>query len=571
VINPSTSEANGADLSFIVAGSKDAIVMVEGGADQVSEDEVVEALFFAHKEMQPLIEMQNELAVQCNTRKTTFVVPSIVDSISAKSGISEGVVESLRRSIRSELGRAVQVSEKAARRDSIRAVRETAQTKFFESLANIDGSNKDALLDQSVSLNQDVALKVFNKIFEDEVFESVRSLAFDKKLRLDGRDFTTVRPISIELGFLPRTHGSSLFTRGETQAIVVTTLGTEQEAQKLDNLVGETEKTFLLHYNFPGYSVGEVKPLRGPGRREIGHGALAERAIKAVIPSAKEFPYVIRVVSEITESNGSSSMATVCGASLALMDAGVPIKAPVAGVAMGLMVRGSDEFVVLTDILGDEDHLGDMDFKVCGTSLGITALQMDIKIKGLAKAVVEVALNQAKTARLHILAKMSEVVNVPRSSLSKYAPRIETIRIPVDKIREVIGPGGKTIRSITESCGVKIDIGDDGIVRIASSSETGINEARSIIENLTKEAEVGKLYRGVVKRIVDFGAFVEIIPGTEGLVHISQLEEGRVNRVSDVIQEGESIWVKVLEIDRPTGKIRLSRKEALVEVEKQGL
>jgi len=397
----------------------------------------------------------------------------------------------------------------------------------------------------------------------------VRDLALDEGVRLDGRDTKTVRPISIEVGWLPRTHGSALFTRGETQSIVVSTLGTEAEAQRIDNLLGEASKTFMLHYNFPPFSVGETKPMRGPGRREIGHGALAERAVRAVMPDIKEFPYVVRIVSEITESNGSSSMATVCGASLSLMDAGVPIKAPVAGVAMGLIKTG-ERYAVLTDILGDEDHLGDMDFKVCGTEKGITALQMDIKIKGLSREIMDKAMIQARDGRLHILNEMAKAITKERPELSKYAPKIVTIKINPDKIRDIIGPGGKTIRSITESCGVKMEVQDDGTVNIASNDNQKVQNAIAIIESLTQEAVVGKLYRGVVKRLVDFGAFVEILPGTDGLVHVSQISDARVNNVRDVLSEGDEVWVKCLEIDRQ-GKIRLSMKEAAADMKEQGL
>jgi polyribonucleotide nucleotidyltransferase len=402
------------------------------------------------------------------------------------------------------------------------------------------------------------------RYYDAALSDAVRKMVFTKGVRIDGRDTKTVRPISIDLGLLPRVHGSSLFTRGETQGLVAVTLGTEQEAQRLDGLQGETSKTFMLHYNFPPFSVGECKPLRGAGRREVGHGALAERAVAAIMPTIKEFPYVVRVVSEITESNGSSSMATVCGASLALMDAGVPVKSAVGGVAMGLLVEKDGSFVVLTDILGDEDHLGDMDFKVCGTEVGVTAVQMDIKVKGLTREIMAQALSQAREGRLHILGEMKKAISETRGKLSEYAPRIVVMKINPDKVREIIGPGGKMIRSITESCGVKIDVSDDGTVSIASSNQKGVESAVQIIEGLTQEVVIGKLYEGVVKRIVDFGAFVEVIPGTDGLVHISQLSEGRVQQVSDVIQEGDIVWVKVLDIDRQ-GKVRLSMKDAIAE------
>jgi polyribonucleotide nucleotidyltransferase len=448
---------------------------------------------------------------------------------------------------------AIKNREKHARRDAVSLAKNTLMSEFVK--------EGDA--------NAAVAAKLAGKAFEDTHYTVVRDLALDEGVRLDGRDTKTVRPISIEVGWLPRTHGSALFTRGETQSIVVSTLGTEAEAQRIDNLLGEASKTFMLHYNFPPFSVGETKPMRGPGRREIGHGALAERAVRAVMPDIKEFPYVVRIVSEITESNGSSSMATVCGASLSLMDAGVPIKAPVAGVAMGLIKTG-EKYAVLTDILGDEDHLGDMDFKVCGTEKGITALQMDIKIKGLSREIMDKAMIQARDGRLHILNEMAKAITKERPELSKYAPKIVTIKINPDKIRDIIGPGGKTIRSITESCGVKMEVQDDGTVNIASNDSQKVQNAIAIIESLTQEAVVGKLYRGVVKRLVDFGAFVEILPGTDGLVHVSQISDARVNNVRDVLSEGDEVWVKCLEIDRQ-GKIRLSMKEAAADMKEQGL
>jgi polyribonucleotide nucleotidyltransferase len=452
-----------------------------------------------------------------------------------------------------EISAAIRIPTKQIRRDTLSQIKADLPTK--------------AALPDGVS--SDLWANKLYQTFEDQLYKLVREMVLSDGVRIDGRDTKTVRPITIDLGILPRTHGSSIFTRGETQAIVVVTLGTEAEAQRIDNIMGEGTKSFMLHYNFPPFSVGEVKPMRGPGRREIGHGALAERAVKAVLPPAKSFPYVIRIVSEITESNGSSSMATVCGSSLSLMEAGVPLRAPVAGVAMGLISDG-DKFAVLTDILGDEDHLGDMDFKVCGTEKGITALQMDIKIKGLTQEVMTQALSQAKDGRLHILAKMAEAINTPNKQMSKHAPKIVTIKISQDKIRDIIGPGGKTIRSITESCDVKMEVSDDGVVSISSTDDNKIQEAIKVVKSLTDEAEVGKIYNGVVKRITDFGAFVEIIPGTDGLVHISQLSEGRVNRVTDVVQEGDMVWVKVLEVDRQ-GRVRLSLKDAVAERQSAGL
>ena len=534
VINPSKIEAVKADLNFIVAGSREAIVMVEGGAKEVPESEVLEALFFAHQELKHLIDMQDELLKKVGKQKAAYEAPAKDEALVAK--ISEF--------LKGKMSQAIRIADKLKRRDALSLLKEEMKSEFVKE------DDKDA----------EKTAKLAAKTYEDLLYKLVREMAFKEKRRIDGRDFRTVRPISIELGILPRTHGSALFTRGETQAIVVATLGTDQEAQRIDDLAGDAFKKFMLHYNFPPFSVGETKPQRGPGRREIGHGALAERAVKAVLPDEREFPYVIRIVSEITESNGSSSMASVCGSSLSLMDAGVPVKAPVAGVAMGLMKEGSD-CVVLTDILGDEDHLGDMDFKVCGTAKGITALQMDIKIKGLDRKIMGEALSQALEARLHILGEMEKAIAKPRTDISRHAPRIVTIKISQDKIRDVIGPGGKTIRSITESTGVKMEVADDGTVSIASADEAKLKAAIEIVKTLTAEAEVGKTYRGIVKRIADFGAFVEIIPGTDGLVHISQMAEGRVNRVTDLLTEGDEVWVKVLEVDRQ-GKIRLSMKDA---------
>ena len=400
---------------------------------------------------------------------------------------------------------------------------------------------------------------IFFNIEKDEV----RKIILEKNTRADGRKPDQIRPISSLVGLLPRTHGSALFTRGETQALVITTLGTSEDEQRIDSLEGEYFKTFMLHYNFPPFSVGETKPLRGPGRREVGHGALAERALKAMVPSKLEFPYTIRIVSDILESNGSSSMATVCGGTLALMDAGVPIKAPVAGIAMGLIKEG-DKVIVLSDILGLEDHLGDMDFKVTGTSKGITALQMDMKIEGITIDVMRSALQQAKEGRLHILGKMLETLAVPRKELNPFAPRIITMQINPDKIKDVIGSGGKVIRSIVEQTGAKIDIEDSGVINIASSDEAAANKAKEIIRGIVQDAEVGKLYMGKVRKIMDFGAFVEIFPGTDGLLHISQISEHRLEKVTDELKEGDEVLVKVLEIDRQ-GKIRLSRKEAMRE------
>ncbi|HKA53557.1 MAG TPA: polyribonucleotide nucleotidyltransferase, partial [Candidatus Binatia bacterium] len=389
--------------------------------------------------------------------------------------------------------------------------------------------------------------------------ETLRALVLRENRRVDGRGLTDIRPISCGVNVLPRTHGSALFTRGETQALVVATLGTGSDEQKVDALIGEQYKKFMLHYNFPPFSVGEVRPLRGPGRREIGHGALAERALQAVLPGESEFPYTIRIVSEILESNGSSSMATVCGGTLSLMDAGVPIKEPVAGIAMGLIKEG-EEIRVLSDILGDEDHLGDMDFKVAGTAQGVTALQMDIKIFGVTREIMQQALYQAREGRLHILGQMAQALAAPRPEVAENAPRIITLKVKPDKIREIIGPGGKMIRSIIEETGVKIDVEDDGTVYVSSQDGESMSRAVDRINRITAEAEVGKVYKGTVRKVVDFGAFVEILPGTDGLLHVSQIGPGRVRRVADVLREGDEVTVKVLEIDRQ-GKIRLSQRE----------
>lgn len=541
IVNPSLAELGTSDLDMVVAGTQDAIVMVEGGCEEISESDLLEALFFAHREMQPIIQMQKDLQAKVGKAKMEFT-PKEKD---------QDFIQKAKAFLSDKMNKAIRVKEKLERRDALALIKSEAKAEFIK-----EGDDKAA---EKAGL--------LGHVFEDLHYTLVRRMVFDEKVRIDGRDFKTVRPITIETGVLPRTHGSALFTRGETQAIVVCTLGTEQEAQRIDALSGESSKRFMLHYNFPAFSVGETKPLRGPGRREVGHGALAERAVRRLIPEQKAFPYVLRIVSEVTESNGSSSMATVCGSSLALMDAGVPIKAPVAGVAMGLMKEG-DKTVVLTDILGDEDHLGDMDFKICGTNKGVTAVQMDIKIKGLDRQTVETALNQAKDGRLFILSQMGQIIASPRGELSKYAPRIVTIKINQDKIRDIIGPGGKMIRSITESCNVKMEVSDDGTVTIASSDENGLKAAIDIVKSLTAEAEIGKVYRGIVKRIADFGAFVEILPGTDGLLHISQISDERVNRVTDVLSEGDEVYVKVLDVDR-TGKIRLSRKEAMADMARQ--
>jgi len=534
VVNPTASQQAASDLSLIVAGARDAIVMVEGGARTLSEDEVLDAIYTAHRELQPVLDLQGELRQAVGKPKRQVVVPAPDPALVAR----------VREVAAPRLKAALAVSGKQERHEAIHHVRS-------EVLAALAGEFPERE-------------REIKSRYEDLHYEMVRAMIVDTRRRIDGRGLTDIRPITSEVQVLPRTHGSAVFTRGETQALVVATLGTSSDEQKIDALIGETYKKFMLHYNFPPFSVGEVKFLRSPGRREIGHGALAERAVAAVLPDETEFPYTIRVVSEILESNGSSSMATVCGSSLALMDAGVPLKAPVAGIAMGL-IREGDEVRVLSDILGDEDHLGDMDFKVAGTADGVTAVQMDIKIGGVTREIMRDALYQARAGRLHILERMREGIAAPRSEVSLYAPRITTLKIKVDRIRDVIGPGGKVIRGIIEETGVKIDVEDDGTIYIASADGAAMSKAIEWVQRLTAEAEVGKTYRGVVKKIMDFGAFVEILPGTDGLVHISQLAPQRVQNVRDVLNEGDEVMVKVLEIDK-SGKIRLSRKEALKEV-----
>ncbi len=533
LINPTSTQLAESDLNLIVAASRDAIVMVEGGARMIPETELLEALFAAHQAAQPLIDMQEELVRQSGKPKRTVETPARDTSLEAT--VQEHALPKLRAAL-----------AKSVKQERYAALDETHD----ETAAALGGGDP-------------VRTKLVGELVDKLKKQVVREAIVRDGKRVDGRGLADVRPITCEVEVLPRTHGSALFTRGETQALVVTTLGTSSDEQKIDALVGEHYKKFMLHYNFPPFSTGETKFLRGPGRREIGHGALAERALSPVLPDEGDFPYTIRIVSEVLESNGSSSMATVCGGSLSLMQAGVPVKSAVAGVAMGLIKEG-DEVRVLSDILGDEDHLGDMDFKVAGTRDGVTAVQMDIKIGGVTRAIMQQALEQARAARLHILGKMDEALPAPRPDLSTYAPRIVTLRIKTDRIRDLIGPGGKTIRGIVEETGCKIDVEDDGTVFVASADGASMQRAVDWIRGLTAEAEVGKIYRGTVRKVVDFGAFVEIMPGTDGLVHISQLANERVKQVTDVVREGDVIDVKVLEVDK-SGKIRLSRKEALRE------
>jgi polyribonucleotide nucleotidyltransferase len=532
VANPSVDDLENSDLNILIAAKADSIVMVEGGGLQVPEDELLEALFFGHDQIIPICKLQDELRSLAGRPKREFVPPSISDDVLAK-------VRALAEPV---LRKAYSFTEKLERYANLDKAKAEFKASLPEELADKEKASEVS--------------RAYSRVKED----IVRGDIVEKSKRVDGRSLDVVRPITIETKFLPRTHGSALFTRGETQAIVVATLGTSADVQRIDALLGDVKKRFMLHYNFPPYSVGEAKMLRSAGRREIGHGALAERAISAVLPSQEEFPYTLRVVSEITESNGSSSMASVCGASLSLMDAGVPIKGAVAGVAMGLIAENG-KFSVLTDILGDEDHLGDMDFKVAGTKAGVTAVQMDIKISGIPREVMQDALYKARTARLHILGEMEKAMPAPRGEMSDYAPRIETMRIHPDKIRDLIGPGGKVIRGIVEQTGCKIDVSDDGTVLVASSDGIAMKQAIDIIQGITASPEVGRIYSGTVRRIADFGAFVEILPGTDGLLHISQIDEKRVESVREYLKEGDKIPVKVLEVDRQ-GKIRLSLKEA---------
>ncbi|GIW39994.1 MAG: polyribonucleotide nucleotidyltransferase [Candidatus Binatia bacterium] len=539
VINPTTEQLERSDLNLVLAGTRQGIVMVEAGARFVPEEAMLDALYFGHEALQPLLSLQEDLRETAGKPKREFEPP-------ARD-------EELRRRVREfaspKIEAALQEPAKQQRADALeQAKEETVATLAAEGFAGREKELADA--------------------FEDAVRERVRQMIVQENRRVDGRGLAELRDISCEVEVLPRTHGSALFTRGETQALVVTTLGTSSDEQKIDALLGEQYKKFMLHYNFPPFSVGEIRFLRSPGRREVGHGALAERALSPVLPAEEEFPYTIRIVSEILESNGSSSMATVCGGSLALMDAGVPISAPVAGIAMGLIQEG-EEVRILSDILGDEDHLGDMDFKVAGTADGVTALQMDIKIPSVDREVMRRALEQAREGRLQILEIMRRAIAEPRKDISVHAPRIVTFHIKPEKIRDVIGPGGKVIRAIVEDTGCKIDIEDDGTVVVASTNQEAMRRAIDQIQAIVAEVEVGKIYKGKVRRIVDFGAFVEILPGTDGLLHISQIGPGRVHRVTDVLREGDEVMVKVLEVDR-SGKIRLSRKEAMAELEKGG-
>ncbi len=531
VLNPSVKELASSRLDLVVAGTKSAVLMVESEADLLTEDQMLAAVVFGHDQQQVVIDNINEFVAKANCEKWDWVAP-------AKN---EALFNAVSQLAKARLGEAYRITEKQARYAQIDLIKEEVLAALKE---------KDEDLDENEVIN----------IIVDLESQIVRQRVIAGEPRIDGREKDMIRALDIRTNVLPRTHGSALFTRGETQALVTATLGTERDAQVIDELTGEYTERFLLHYNFPPYSVGETGMVGSPKRREIGHGRLAKRGVAAVMPSKEEFPYTVRVVSEITESNGSSSMASVCGASLALMDAGVPIKSSVAGIAMGLVKEG-DNFVVLSDILGDEDHLGDMDFKVAGTREGVSALQMDIKIEGITKEIMQVALNQAKGARLHILAVMEQAINKPRQEISEFAPRIYTMNVNPDKIRDIIGKGGATIRALTEETGTTIEITDDGTVKIAANDGNKAKDAIARINNLVADVEIGKIYTGKVTRIVDFGAFVSIIGGKEGLVHVSQIADHRVEKVADYLKVGQEVNVKVLEIDRQ-GRIRLSMKDA---------
>ena len=530
-INPSPEMLEKSDLNIFMAASKDAILMVEGEANNISESVMLDALWYGHEQIQPIIAMQEELMQSVGKKKRNVEAPET--DIELKNKIEAVAPERLRK--------ALSIKDKQERYESLDTLHDEMSIEILGDEPESD------------------SIKEFRQIFSDIKKEEMRSRLIKENIRLDGRKPEEIRPITCETKVLPRTHGSALFTRGETQALAVTTLGAREDEKMIESMDGISFKRFMLHYNFPSFSVGETSIPRGPGRREIGHGTLAERGLSTLIPGKSEFPYTIRLVSEILESNGSSSMATVCAGSLALMDAGVPLKTATAGIAMGLISDGKNH-VILSDILGDEDHLGDMDFKVVGTEGGITALQMDIKIKGLSREVVEKSLMQAREGRLHILNEMGKALKEPRQGLSSYAPRFITHKIAQDKIGTVIGPGGKMIKSIVDQTGVKINIDDDGIVSIMSRDHNAVDDALEIVKNLTRTIEIGETYTGPVKKVMDFGAFVEVFPGTEGLVHISNLAEGRVEKVTDVCKEGDVVTVKATGVDR-RGKIQLSIKD----------
>jgi polyribonucleotide nucleotidyltransferase len=539
---PTFEQIAASDIDMVVACSKDAIVMVEGGAAEAPENDVIDALMFAHQTAQPILELIERIRAAVGKPKREF----------ERKTLPEAVAKRTKDICDDEVMTASLIKDKKARYDAYKATK----SKLVATLTTELGAQRFAEIE-----------KLVKEEFEERKYQVVREYVLSQRKRIDGRDMKTIRPIVCEVGIFPRTHGSALFQRGETQAAVAATLGTSSDEQKIDALTGERWKRFILHYNFPPYSTGETKPMRGPGRREIGHGALAERALVRMVPDEDRFPYTIRVVSEILESNGSSSMASVCGGTLSLMDAGVPIKSAVAGIAMGLISDGpltdpKTRLAILSDILGDEDHLGDMDFKVCGTKKGVTAIQMDIKIAGLSREVLTQALEQAREGRLHILERMLATLPQARTELSKWAPRITQIKVKPDQIRLIIGPGGKTIKGIIDQTGVAIDVEDDGTVNVASSDSDAVRKALDIIKGLTTEPEVGAIYKGTVSRIVDFGAFIEILPGTDGLLHVSEMAHHRVEKVNDEMKEGDAVEVKVISVDRE-GKIRLTRRELL--------
>ena len=536
VAYPTFAQMHESDIDLVVAASRDAIVMVEGGASEAGEADLIDALIFAQAEVQPILDLIERMRTAVGKEKRAFTVPELAEK--TRNRIKEVADARLRE--------ASVIREKKARYDAYDAIETEVTTVLEGELGTETYESYKSLIGEE---------------FEHRKAAIVRAMVLDTGRRIDGRDTKTIRPISCEVGLLPRCHGSALFQRGETQVVATTTLGTAGDEQKIDALIGESYKQFMLHYNFPPYSTGEIKPLRGPGRREIGHGALAERALSRMLPAHDQFPYTVRVVSEVLESNGSSSMASVCGGTLSLMDCGVPMKAPVAGIAMGLITEGQ-RTAILSDILGDEDHLGDMDFKVCGTSRGVTAIQMDIKIKGLSREILETALAQARDGRLFILDKMLAVINNPRPEISKWAPRITTIKVKPDQIRIVIGPGGKTIKGIIDQTGCSVDVNDDGTVSVAGSDPEAVRRAIDIIQGLTAEPEVGRVYKGTVKRVVDFGVFVEILPNVEALLHVSEISHERIESPSDVFAEGDETEVKVISVDRE-GRVRLSRRELL--------
>lgn len=541
VVNPTYEQLEKSRLNMTVASTREAIVMVEGGAQELSETIMLSALEMAHQAIQTCLEAQLQLQRDVGKSKLPITIPVVEEELQQR------VITMATAPLRSALA----IAEKLQRQDAVY----TLEQDILQAILSPD------LVAETAAKRR----KMVQTLLHDLESQEMRRQVLDEGRRADGRGLTDIRPISGRVSLLPRTHGSALFTRGETQALVVATLGTQNDEQMVDDLEGKSSKHFMLHYNFPPFSVGEVGRLAGPGRREIGHGALAERAMRPVLPQYESFPYTLRIVSDIMESNGSSSMATVCGSSLALMDAGVPIKAPVAGIAMGL-IEQNGKVAVLSDIMGLEDHLGDMDFKVAGTAQGITAIQMDIKTTGVSPDIMAQALEQARQGRFSILQAMEEILNTPRQQLSTYAPRIMTLKVHKDKVREVIGPGGKTIRGIIDATGVTIDVEDDGTVKIASADETSARDAMKMIQDLTQEAEIGRIYLGTIRKIMDFGAFVEIFPGTDGLLHISQISEKRVDKVTDELREGDQILVKVLEVDR-NGRIKLSHKEAIRERE----